>query len=113
MRNTGIAALAPDLHVCASSSVITAVDCGTATDLTGSATTNYAPAVIYSLGPNWATGGTSPDEAANPNPNSTNNDRVFVFHVRSDSAANQFDDIVTWLSANVLYSRMVSAGQLP
>ena len=66
--------------------------------------------MIYSLGPNWATGGVSADEAAN-----LNNDPIFVFHVRSDagSTAGEFDDIVTWLSANVLYSRMVSAGQLP
>jgi len=66
--------------------------------------------VIYSLGPNWATGGVSPDEAAN-----VTNDAVFVFHVRSDanSTTGEFDDIVTWLSPNVLYSRMVSAGQLP
>ena len=25
----------------------------------------------------------------------------------------EFDDIVTWLSENVLYNRMVAAGQLP
>jgi prepilin-type N-terminal cleavage/methylation domain-containing protein len=110
MRATGIAVLAPDLHVCATSSNITATDCGTATDLTGSTTTNWAPVVIYSLGPNWATGGTGADEAAN-----LNNDKVFVFHVRSDSSNpnGEFDDIVTWLSKNVLYNRMVSAGQLP
>ena len=106
MRTTGMAALLPDLYVCASSTGITANDCGGAANtLVGT-----APAVIYSLGPNWATGGTSADEAAN-----LNNDRVLVFHVRSDPgvASGEFDDIVTWLSANVLYSRMVSAGQLP
>jgi prepilin-type N-terminal cleavage/methylation domain-containing protein len=124
MRSRGMAALAPDLHVCESSTGITATDCGTAKDLTGSTTVKWAPAVIYSLGLNWATGGnltppspTPPytDEAANPNPNSANNDQVFVSHVRSGSSNpnGEFDDIVTWLSKNVLYSRMVSAEQLP
>jgi type II secretory pathway pseudopilin PulG len=124
MRSRSMAALAPDLHVCARSTGITATGCGTATDLTGSTTGSWAPAVIYSLGPNWAAGGnltpaspTPPytDEAANPNPNSTNNDQVFVSRERSGSShpGGEFDDIVTWLSMNVLYSRMVSAGRLP
>ncbi len=106
MRTAIMAALAPNLYVCRSSpgtGIQTA--CPAATVLTSS-----APAVIYSLGPNYATGGTSADEAAN-----LNIDQVFVFHTRSDlgTATGEFDDIVVWLSANVLFSRMVSAGQLP
>ncbi len=110
MSGIGIAGLLPDLFVCATSTGITATTCNTAQMLA-----NTAPAVIYSLGPNWATGGTSTDETANPNPNSANNDQVFVSRVRSDpgSTGGEFDDIVTWLSANVLYNRMVSTGQLP
>ena len=106
MRATTLTALAPDLYVCASSTGITATTCGTAQALT-----NSSPAVIFSLGPNANTsGGTSADEAAN-----LQNDPVFVSHVRSDlgSAGGEFDDIVTWLSENVLYNRMVAAGQLP
>jgi hypothetical protein len=40
---------------------------------------------------------------------------VFVSRVRSDpgSTGGEFDDLVTWLSENVLYNRMVAAGQLP
>jgi prepilin-type N-terminal cleavage/methylation domain-containing protein len=112
MRNTGLAGLLPNLYVCATSTGVTSTTCGSAPTLTDS-----APAVIYSLGPNWATGGTGADEAENPNsnPNSTDNDPVFVYHVRSGSNApnGEFDDIVTWLSENVLYNRMVAAGQLP
>jgi hypothetical protein len=63
-----------------------------------------------SLGPNWASGGTGADEAAN-----LDGDQVFVSHVRSAAGApnGEFDDIVTWLSVNVLLNRLVSAGQLP
>ena len=31
----------------------------------------------------------------------------------ADTAAGEFDDLVIWLSPNVLYNRMVSAGRLP
>jgi prepilin-type N-terminal cleavage/methylation domain-containing protein len=106
MRNTTLTALGPDLFVCASSTGVTATTCGTAPVLTGS-----APAVIYSLGPNASTGGgITADEAAN-----LSNTKVFVSRVRAGLGATsgEFDDIVTWLSENVLYNRMVAAGQLP
>ncbi len=67
------------------------------------------PVVIYSTGKNGASGGTGADEAENPNPNSTDNDRVFVSH----NPTPTFDDLVTWISPNVLINRMVSAGKLP
>jgi prepilin-type N-terminal cleavage/methylation domain-containing protein len=110
MQTTGMGTLAPNLYVCASASGITGTTCGTATSLT----TN-AVAVIYSLGKNAATGGTGTDETANPNPNSVNNDKVFVSHEPRPSGApnGEFDDILTWLSPNILYNRMVAAGKLP
>lgn len=106
MRNVGMTALLPSLDVCPTSTGITTTSCGTGNPYLA----NSAVAVILSLGPNWATGGTGADEAAN-----LNGDQVFVSHVRSDSSNpnGEFDDIVTWLSSNVLISRMVAAGQLP
>lgn len=110
MKTTTMATLAPDLRVCASATGITATTCGTAVSLT-----NNAVAIIYSLGKNASTGGLGTDEAANPNPNSANNDQVFVSHTPTSAAAanGEFDDIVTWLSPNTLFNRMVAAGQLP
>lgn len=111
MQATTMAILTPDLHVCGSASGVSAIDCGTATILT----TN-AVAVIYSLGKNAATGGTGTDENANPNPNSTATaDQVFVSHSpTSEGMPNgEFDDLVTWLSPNILYNRMLAAGRLP
>lgn len=96
------------LYVCASATGTSATNCGTARTLT-----NTALAVIYSLGKNAPTGGTGADEAANPNPNSANIDPVFVSHTMSATAGNDFDDIVTWLSPNILFNRMVAAGKLP
>lgn len=107
MRSTTLTGLAPDLFVCASSpGAGIQTSCVGAPKLTGT-----APAVLFSLGLNANTGGgTSADEAAN-----LNDDQVFVSRVRSDpgSTGGEFDDIVTWLSENVLYNRMVAAGQLP
>jgi prepilin-type N-terminal cleavage/methylation domain-containing protein len=106
MRTQGMAALTPNLDVCPTSTGIDTTSCGTGKPYLA----NSAVAVILSLGPNWVTGGTGADEAAN-----LNGDQVFVYHVRSGSSNpnGEFDDIVTWLSENVLYNRMVAAGQLP
>lgn len=106
MQAVGMGLLNPDLSVCASATGIPpppATTCGAATILT-----NHAVAVIYSVGKSTTAAGT--DEAAN-----LNGDQVFVSHVPSPAGApnGEFDDIVTWLSPNILYNRMVTAGKLP
>lgn len=45
-----------------------------------------------------------PDESKN-----SNGDATYVSHAYT----SQFDDIVTWLSLNILFNRMVLAGKLP
>jgi type II secretory pathway pseudopilin PulG len=103
MQTVGMGLLTPNLSVCASATGITATTCGTAISLT-----NNAVAVIYSIGKNTVPAGI--DEAAN-----MNGDQVFVSHTPSPAGATNgaFDDIVTWLSPNVLFNRMVTAGKLP
>ena len=104
----GMGGFSPDLHVCASSIGVTTSACGPPGNT--NTLTATAPALIYSLGTNWATGGTGPDEAEN-----LDNDVVFVSHVPSSATAanGEFDDIVVWLSPNILFNRMVAAGKLP
>lgn len=78
--------------------------------------TKTAVAVIYSRGKNAASGGGGADERHNPNPNSVlADDRAFVSHepAPADAPGGQFDDIMVWLSPNILYNRMISAGKLP
>lgn len=97
----------PNLTVCSSGVGITATSCGSAGSVS---LVTHAPAVIYSLGKNWATGGGSgTDEAAN-----LNGDTVFVSHPPAAGASpgGEFDDMVTWLSPNILASRMFRAGTL-
>ena len=97
----------PYLSVCSTSTGMTTganAVCANASKLT-----DGAVAVIFSLGRNWTTGGTGTDEAKN-----LDNDRAFIYHDPTDSnAANgEFDDLVTWLSPNVLYNRLAAAGAL-
>lgn len=111
MRRVGIERLGVEylLWVCGSAEgVFEGSTCGTAPVLT-----SKAPAVIWSVGRNAATGGKSRDEAENPNPNGGSSDPVFVSRPRSTKAGEEFDDIVTWIPLPLLISRMIAAGQLP
>jgi type II secretory pathway pseudopilin PulG len=91
------------LYVCNSGTGVTGTACGTATALASS-----VPAMIWSVGANAATGGTSTDEAEN-----LDNDRVFVYRTKSGGTSGDFDDLVTWLPSATLFNRMIGAGQLP
>ncbi|MDP2326263.1 MAG: type II secretion system protein [Gammaproteobacteria bacterium] len=98
------------LYVCRSGTGVNAgTDCGSAANTL----TSNAPVVIWSVGPNAATGGTSVDEAQNPNPSGGSLDRLFVSRTKSEGASGEFDDIVTWISTSALFSRLIAAGQLP
>ena len=95
----------PTLSVCSTATGIAGGNCAAGTTLTSN-----AAAIIYSLGKNAATGGVGADEVEN-----LNNNRAFVWHTSAaDSAPNgEYDDIMVWMSPNILYSRLISAGQLP
>lgn len=113
MSLAGISALSPDLMVCSTASAST-----TNCSVLNSALTSSpgVPVVIYSTGKNGGYGGTGADENQNPNPNSTlPADRVFVSHTPTPTGSpnGEFDDLVIWISANVLINRMVAAGRLP
>jgi prepilin-type N-terminal cleavage/methylation domain-containing protein len=75
------------------------------------------PAVIYSSGKNGAIQPpASADELENTTlPTNVKFDRTFVSRIMTDAGApvGEFDDLVTWLSPNVLFNRMVAAGKLP
>ena len=118
MRNIQIANLTPDMDVCSTAAGRTATACsGAATTITAS-----APAVVYSLGADFAAF-TSVDQLENVGatvgggPSGSNyrvaSDGVWVMRERSAAAGAEFDDLVVWMSPNSLYGRMLTAGQLP
>ena len=92
--------------------IATAINCG------GTIISNTSPAVILSMGPNWATF-TSANEHENAsgttlvngaNSYSVSNTNNFV---AADYSEELFDDQLVWLSPHVLFNRMISAGKLP
>lgn len=103
MRNTTMATLTPDLRVC------DAAACGTVI-------VNSVPVVLLSLGADWADFTAADiDETENSGEVTINgyrhaNDNDFV------SAAyieDTFDDLIIWISPSILYTRLITAGQLP
>jgi prepilin-type N-terminal cleavage/methylation domain-containing protein len=102
MSTVGISSLAPNLLVCSTAPSAPA-SCNAGTSLTS----NGVPVVIFSTGKNGPQGN-GPDEQANLNGTNV----TFVSHTPTASP-NEFDDIVIWISPNVLVNRMVAAGKLP
>lgn len=98
--------LQSDLRVCSTATNITNAGTANADCAAADQMTNAAIAVIFSTGRNGGATPASADELANW---TTSNDRVFV----SATPSPTFDDIVVWLSPNILYNRMISAGRLP
>jgi prepilin-type N-terminal cleavage/methylation domain-containing protein len=113
MGSAGVASLGAAnnlLYICGSGNAVTAgTNCGLAQTLASNAVV-----VIWSVGPNAATtGGASVHEAENPNPNGGSADRIFVSRVWSNASTNEFDDILNWIPAFLVVSRLVATGQLP
>lgn len=113
LRRTGFTTQ-PNIWVCA----VAPVAAG-ATNCDAGVVAIRAPAVVYSLGPNGSTAaaqtqaafeasGASADERENYNTNAL----IFVARPPTPAGANEFDDIVSFLSLNVLYNRLVAASPL-
>lgn len=107
MQTTTMAALTPDLRICREAACANLIS-------------STIPVVILSLGKNWAVFA-STDEVANAGETTVGggpsgavyriaNNRDFVS--ASYNEAN-FDDLITWISPNILYTRMIAAGKLP
>jgi hypothetical protein len=98
-----MATLNPDLRVCAQAAC---------TDVIASS----VPVVVFSMGADWAEF-TAADVDATENSGEATvagyrmaNDNDFV---STGYIEDVFDDQLVWISANILFTRMISAGQLP
>lgn len=98
--------LSPDLRICNTASGMTGAG-ATAACASGTEQAKDAVAVIFSSGKNGGANPTSNDELAN-----NNADRLFVSHTQT-TGVNEFDDLVIWLSPNILYNRLIMSGRLP
>jgi len=107
MRNalmSNIVASTQLLYVCSSGSGVTASACASANETL----TDKAITLVWSLGPNAPTGGSSPHEDKNLDGN-----RIFVMRTQSNASGAIFDDVLAWIAPPLLFNRMVAAGQLP
>lgn len=103
MNTLGIPTLIPNLRVCGTS---IPANCTATINLI-----NSAVVVIYSLGATGSQPAGGTDETENLNA-VVNIDNVFVSHEPTETAGNEFDHVVTWISPFVLYNAMIQAGQL-
>lgn len=75
----------------------------------GNAIATSIPAIVVSFGENGAVvPAVGADQLENTNP-----DNFYVNKDFAENAMNPYDDLVTWVSANILMNRMVRAGRLP
>jgi prepilin-type N-terminal cleavage/methylation domain-containing protein len=102
LKANGVSCRPGDLDICASATGITAISCNTAARVVSQETAAF---IVYSTGKNGAfISAYGADETAN-----TDGDRVFVSHTPSDT----FDDLLVFVPAGVLYSKLLSSGALP
>ena len=108
VRDAGIANSTPDLFICSDSN--TTGDDVNCTAAGSNQVAGNVAAVVISLGKDYEIPVTSniQDENTDDFHNGTN-DKVYIFTGRRDD----YDDVVKWISTNLLFSRMIAAEQLP
>lgn len=109
MRNAGMSNILGTnlLSICNTSTGSTAAGCASA----AATLTSNAIAVVWSLGPNAATGNSN-DQFENREALAVA-DRVFIMRTPSNVLNAEFDHVVTWISPPMLFNRLIAAGQLP
>ena len=118
MRNVSMNLLRPNLDICTVNPTLLATDtdCGGANFTVVGGTQpddRGAPAVVLSLGKDRGLINSVVEGENIDNTLDGTTDIVFVKTSRNEAAATAYDDIVKWVSPNILYSRMIDAGQLP
>jgi prepilin-type N-terminal cleavage/methylation domain-containing protein len=97
--------IAPDLVVCT-----TSAGAVPATPACGATVPSFqTPALVYSTGKNAVAAGVGVDEVENGN-----GDRIFVARPPTpfNPPAAGFDDLVIWISPNILYNRLIAGGAI-
>ncbi|MCC7413900.1 MAG: prepilin-type N-terminal cleavage/methylation domain-containing protein [Gammaproteobacteria bacterium] len=101
---SGSPALGVSFELCSTASI----DVRDSADAGSSNVVTAVPAIVVSFGANGGTPANSTHEQENQD-----SDAVFVLKSYSRDSANEFDDLLTWISPTVLMNRMVVAGRLP
>lgn len=113
----GIGNVTPDIQVC-NNLGSTCVYGSDATDISA----NDAVAVLFSIGTKQRANSTEENENAGEATVASqcglpaygiSNDRFYYASTRREVVGNEFDDILIWISPNILYSTMLKAGIIP
>ena len=109
IRDEGMNNVQPDLFLCDDSTTLgDHLDCAAVTG--GVEVIGNVAAVVLSYGKDFDLVGTSNIQAENADDFlDGTNDKVYIFSPRRDD----YDDIVKWISPNLLFSKMIEADQLP
>jgi type II secretory pathway pseudopilin PulG len=109
LKNNGISCQPADLLVCSQSQA--GATCAAGTAVTNQ---NIVVALVLSTGKNGGAGPQGANETENVDGSGTV-DAVFVSRPPdpAGAAGGEFDDLLTWIPAGLLYSRMIAAGVLP
>lgn len=112
IREEGLSNVTPNMVICDDSDNATAADITCA----GVGANNIvvdATVVVISTGRDLGAVGSTIQAENRDDFHDGTNDRVYTFSTLSEVAGSQYDDGVRWISPNVLYSKMIEAGQLP
>ncbi|MGA8006880.1 MAG: type II secretion system protein [Burkholderiales bacterium] len=109
LKANGVSCRPSDIDICLSATGASATSCNSSANRAVSS--NTVAFIVFSTGKNGATAAAyGADELANVDGN-----QVFVSRTPSgpDSSAGTYDDLMVWVPAGVLYSKLISAGVLP
>jgi prepilin-type N-terminal cleavage/methylation domain-containing protein len=106
----GLSNVDPNLFICTDSN-----NAGNdiACDVSGTSIVTNAAVVVVSTGKDIGQVASSIQTENLDDFHDGTSDRVYTFSTRSDVSLAEYDDGVRWISPNVLYSKMIEAGQLP
>jgi hypothetical protein len=108
----GLSNVNPNLVICNDSDNFSATDINCAAVSANNVVTNVA-VVVISTGKDIGLVASNIQAENQDDFNDGTNDFVYTFSTNSDVSGAEYDDRVRWISTNVLYSKMIEAGQLP
>ncbi|HEY2337106.1 MAG TPA: type II secretion system protein [Burkholderiales bacterium] len=105
LKANGVSCQPNDLDICAPTDSTTAC-----TAANRAVSTGTVAVILFSTGKNGALPSQGPHELANTDGNAS-----FISHPQAgpDSATGRYDDLMVWLPAGVIYSKLIAAGALP
>jgi prepilin-type N-terminal cleavage/methylation domain-containing protein len=109
LKANGVSCRPSDIDICLSAAGASATSCNSSANR--AVTSDTVAFIVFSTGKNGSNAGAyGADELANVDGNP-----VFVSRTPSDpgSPAGAFDDLMVWVPAGVLYSKLIAAGVLP